>query len=518
MNGLVGRLIRRDWLSHILLAVLAIPWGLLTFRVMNGDSEMTRKVILVIAFTGAFATAQFFPSISTFALFIVSCFFPSGWWEWGIVNFYGVWIDLVDAGLFIVGVGVLLRRIRLGGIVSLKVSIVDGMLVIYLLVILWSVLASINVTDISTVGKDLVWWVRLVAIYLIGYRLFFSLELANRHKLQLALNVIVGTASLIAVIAMVELLLSPKPLLTYIPGFRAPWATVSEYSSPMMKRVFATFGSPIPLGAFFTMVVPLCFFLFEYAKRPRTIILSLASTLIVLTSVATASRGTLMILAVILLGCCLRFKRGAMLLILLSLGVITGVALVSLRGYSMLDYAWARFSEMSYTTDINVVHRLRSYDTVLNILKVHPWLGLGLGAGGNTEYLNYRASGTELLNTPDNGFLKVAADSGLLGLTAMIGLMASVTLSLFILYQRIRDPMTKSFVFAVLLAVIGFIAQNFVFDALLWRNVTLVFWILVGLGMRAALDGQAQAQLAGCEPMSRLSVSDVHASRVNISK
>ena len=172
-----------------------------------------------------------------------------------------------------------------------------------------------------------------------------------------------------------------------------------------------------------------------------------------------------------------------------AFGAGIGVTLVNLAGYSLLRPALTRLGEVSLV-DGNILHRLGSFRTVLNILRVHPWLGLGLSAGGastTTSYLDYRAFGTELLSTPDNAFLRVAADSGLLGLSAIAALMGSVLLSLFLAYQRTKNPTARGFLWATLLGVVAFVGQGFVFDALSWRNVVLVFWVIVGLGMRVAV-------------------------------
>jgi O-antigen ligase len=110
----------------------------------------------------------------------------------------------------------------------------------------------------------------------------------------------------------------------------------------------------------------------------------------------------------------------------------------------------------------------------VELFKSYP---LGIGPGQFEDYsLDYQKSmgGAMLRLTPSahNFYLRVLAENGIIGLTLVIGALATASLVL-VKSRRIIYSSDISWIFSCL---VGIVVQSFVIDTLHWRH----FWILFG--------------------------------------
>ncbi len=135
--------------------------------------------------------------------------------------------------------------------------------------------------------------------------------------------------------------------------------------------------------------------------------------------------------------------------------------------------------------DPSLATRLQDYDELDNLLGPHPWLGRGPGA--ITTYVSRDGTGMIL----DNQYLLAIAETGLIGLVAMGGLIVATGTGA--IRRRRVAPQEQGLFVAVLCATAAFAVMAATFDVLRFSQASSLFMIVVGL---AASGGAASRVVA----------------------
>ena len=158
-----------------------------------------------------------------------------------------------------------------------------------------------------------------------------------------------------------------------------------------------------------------------------------------------------------------------------TLNIITAV-------FTSLDVDAA---QNAFVNDPSIRMRLRNWTLAIDRWSEHPFAGEGLGS-----YLTY----TEQYNqpgTPDGWYVRVLAESGLLGLLAFMLLVGALLWALFRAYVQETRLLPRAIVYGAALGVIAMLVNAFLIDSFVSYKIMGVFWMIVGVGTRVAVEGRA---------------------------
>ena len=139
----------------------------------------------------------------------------------------------------------------------------------------------------------------------------------------------------------------------------------------------------------------------------------------------------------------------------------------------------------AFMTDPSLALRLRNWRFAIDHWLARPFFGDGLGG-----YLSYSRQ-YDLPGPPDGWYVRVLADSGVVGFVAFVLLIAAL---LWILVRGVRSeerPLRRAIVYAAALAV-GAASLSAVFvDTFVSYKIMGVFWTIVACGTRVAAEPDA---------------------------
>jgi O-antigen ligase len=162
------------------------------------------------------------------------------------------------------------------------------------------------------------------------------------------------------------------------------------------------------------------------------------------------------------------------------LSLISGVvALVTTFNLDVIRQAFAN--------DLSLVLRLRNWRLAFEHWLARPFFGDGLGG-----YLSYTRQ-YDLPASTDGWYLRVLADTGVVGFVAFVLLMAALV---WVLARRVRaetEPLRRAIVYAAALAVTAASVSALLVDTFVSYKIMGVFWTIVACGTRVAATGTDHA-------------------------
>lgn len=253
----------------------------------------------------------------------------------------------------------------------------------------------------------------------------------------------------------------------------AKWIDKAEYS--ITSRAFSIAGNPNALAAFLILIIPIGIALFYYEKEAKLKFLSLSATSIMsLCLLLTFSRAAwfgfaLGIFIFVIL------KKEYKILVLVALIAII-VAIVMPSTVSRLTYLFSPEYIGSSMTGGRVVR----WTTGLMLLKSNWLTGLGFGMFGGAVAANYNISGTFYM---DNYFLKLAVESGVIGVGAFIILIYNTLVWILRAIFRPFVGRQSVLIMGILCGMIGLIFHAFNENVFEVPMIVYYFWSLAGVAM-----------------------------------
>ncbi len=258
------------------------------------------------------------------------------------------------------------------------------------------------------------------------------------------------------------------------------------------KRMMSALVHPNILGAYLLPCIPLASYFYRYAETYKRRLFNLTVLCFIAAGVFLSfSRGT-WIACLIMFSFWLWQKGKTKRIIYIWLGFLTWSALASL---SLFGQGFARrFGIVRLFYYLRFSHRAKNYHVTWEMLKEHPFVGIGLDCYRKFfgQYSNLRFS--EEVKVPDSIYLMHLAETGLLGFLGLFLLLGYVLGRAWKIYKRLETK-EREFIFAVLLGFIGLIVNMASFDGFLWKTPFYLFWIF--LAVLSAMGEIKQPTLSG---------------------
>jgi putative inorganic carbon (HCO3(-)) transporter len=247
----------------------------------------------------------------------------------------------------------------------------------------------------------------------------------------------------------------------------------SELFGHIQFRIIATFGNPNVYGTYLLLAVPLCAALALYVKKPLYKLCAAGVTgLLLINLLLTYSRGCYLALAFALLIFILLAEKR---LIVLSMAGIFLLPFV--LPPSVID----RVLSITNFADSSTSYRIFIWQGTLRIVRDYWMTGLGQGIEAYNVIYPYYAFNAVVAPHSHNLFLQVLVETGIVGLTVFVGMLAVFFRSQAMFLRRARDWRNRVVCAAMVAAAVGFLFQG-IFDHVFYNyRVMLIFFMFMGL-------------------------------------
>jgi hypothetical protein len=361
-----------------------------------------------------------------------------------------------------------------------------------------SVLANLTTIDQGDLGGQALKSLSYFISFLVAYLLVHS-TIRNIDAIEVVLRALVLGGVLVSFSAFYELRTHYNffaHLSHYLPILKP--AHVQGHLTHVRGgrlRVVASAQHPIALGAALMMMVPLAFYLASRARaKPRRWLWIGAGLVMTAGAVATISR-TVALIALAMLGTGLLLRGSRLVRYWPLLVVMFGlfhVAAPSATGHLYNAF----FPKSGLSTQLNGragqvgSGRLADIAPGIRSLEEAPIFGHGLGTGnvrGSVIDTSPGAIVDPKTGAPiifDDQYMNSLVSIGILGFLGVLWFVWGGGLRLFLAARRHRGR-AADLVAACAVAVIGFAAGMFTFDAFSFVQCTLLFFVVMALGERA---------------------------------
>jgi O-antigen ligase len=297
----------------------------------------------------------------------------------------------------------------------------------------------------------------------VEYMLWFFVAsnlLLNKRQARALINLLVALGTLIALHGVYQ----------YIIGVEIP-----------ATRVFSILSSPNVLGSFLVMLIPVTVsqLLSARTRLLRYYYIACLAPM-ALSLVFTYSRGAWLAMAgaFVIYGLIYNWR------ILLALGAAVYTAPKLIPGIS------SRIGYMlspAYLLSSARAGRVARWNKAIEKMQLNPLFGEGFGRYGGAVAARYIPSS----NYVDNFYLKTGAESGLVGLVALVWLLISGVRCVLNSYRRLTDPYLKGLAGGLFAGLMGVLLHNGVENIFEVPAMTVYFWLLLGTAAALPhLDGQ----------------------------
>jgi O-antigen ligase len=261
---------------------------------------------------------------------------------------------------------------------------------------------------------------------------------------------------------------------------------VALQSAIGLIRPTASFPNSNVFGIYMAALIPLVLgvTLFYFKGRTKMLML-LISALGIAGLYLTLSRGAGLGLYIAMLFLCISQKKKFLTFALVSIILI--YPFIMPKNIKQ----WAR--QVNYNPLVILCNqdRISIYNNTINMIKHHPFFGVGVNTFSK-NYGKYKlASAEEYYPTPDtiyahNIYLHMAGEIGLLGLAAFIWFLFEVFSKSVGAYRKINDPYIKIVSISLIACLIAFLVNGITETSLYYPRVSMIFWYLIGVSLSLA--------------------------------
>jgi len=243
------------------------------------------------------------------------------------------------------------------------------------------------------------------------------------------------------------------------------------------SRIKVTHLHPVVLGSYFVICLPFCFYtLFNGTRRVRFMGFFCSS--------------------LVFIGILLTFSRGSLIAALVASAVYFAIAKIRIKKYIkisivigvlfsiLLSFTGARsiWSYLGHKPSIrrNYEGAIERYDTTCQMFKEYPFFGIGLNHYRlYFDKYSYAKNRHEIDKVPDNMYLLILSETGLVGLLGFLFFILSLLRNSYLYLKSTSMPLSSFPIF--ISSFIGLLVNLLTYDALYWSMPLFFFGILCGL-------------------------------------
>jgi O-Antigen ligase len=334
-----------------------------------------------------------------------------------------------------------------------------------------------NPARLAAYQSEVIGTLSVLAGYFIVLYLVVNL-VRTREACETALTVLVVGGAVLAMLAVVERKTGWSPFVgmdRYLPFLQSSGAANLQLIRDGAARTFGSAEHPIALGALFAMLVPIAAAL--AVRRPRPTIWVVCLTSLVIGSFATMSRtSVVMLYASAILLALLRWKemKRFVPLALASVALINFImpgTLGSLR--ASLQPSEVIKQQEANPDSQSSAGRVADFSPSFDQFSEKPVLGYGMGT---RIVVGERANARVL----DNQWLGTLLDAGLVGIAGLAWLLGRFVTRLSV--ASFRAGVDGVLLVGLAASVLSYIVSMFTYDALGFTQVTVVLFVVVGIG------------------------------------
>lgn len=286
--------------------------------------------------------------------------------------------------------------------------------------------------------------------YISGLLLLLVAAFLSEKEKSLTIRVIVAAGLVISFLAIYQYFFGFRHVLNYLSDNKLSSPFALDYLA--RKRVFLPFVTPGILGGYLAMTIPLLLI----NKNRFWLILPVFFALFL-----TKSLGAFLSLFCALIIYVYVRKKIKMAHLFGLLGLFLLIIII---------FIWRSATQKEYIQPIfSTVMRLNYWKGTLEIIKAHPWVGVGLG--------NFNL---KLSRYAHNSYLQIWAEMGILGLFSFIWIMCAVIKSYF---KNPAQLLYKNQAACLFAASTVFLIHNFLDFTFFLPEVFFVWWVIFGLIM-----------------------------------
>lgn len=267
----------------------------------------------------------------------------------------------------------------------------------------------------------------------------------------------------------------------YITKAEMPSYWVDRLESGITTRVFSIIGSPNILGSLMVLLIPISIaFIVSEKKLIKKYLFGVITIFMCATLVFTSSRsawiGFVVAMAVYFW---IKDKRLIILLVLLIIIAYAFVPTIANRVNYLIS--------PEYLISSAAGGRIARWTIGLDMLKQHPWFGLGLGQFGGAVAQNLKIPNAFYI---DSYFLKIAVEMGLVGFTAFCLLIYNALAWGLRAVKRTTNSQDLSMAQGIFAGMVGVVVPNLVENVFEVPMMLAYFWIfaavLIFLGFKSS--------------------------------
>lgn len=271
-------------------------------------------------------------------------------------------------------------------------------------------------------------------------------------------------------LAVLGMLLGIHGVYQYVIGAPIPETWLDTAEATVKTRVYSIVGSPNVLGSFFVLLLPIVASqALTSSSRPARYFYLACLAPMALSLIFTYSRGAWMAMAGALVVYGLLYNWRALLALALAVytlpRVVPGIA-------SRIGYLFSPAYLMSSAR----AGRVARWNKAMQVWQNFPLTGAGFGRYGGAVAARH-IPGSEYV---DNFYLKTLAETGIIGLSALVLLILAGLRCGLNSYRRVTDPALRGLAAGIIAGLCGVLLHNVVENIFEVPMMACYFWLLLG--------------------------------------
>jgi len=252
------------------------------------------------------------------------------------------------------------------------------------------------------------------------------------------------------------------------------------------RRMMSTHIHPAPLGTYLVAIFPLALVLILKEKKVFFKRLAIIFALIIFISIIlTFSRGAFLG-AVISMSIMLSFlfKRNRIFFIPLLILLVAAIIIISSLLFYYGYHYFYRFGFQGLSAAVIYTSKIDRFASILNILKDHPFFGLGLGHYRVffDYYLPHLANVTgQLSKVPDCMYIALLTETGLIGFAGFVLFISFLFKSIWHKLKLVSGYEDRLLIVGFLSGFVGVLVAFLTYDGLYWIAPSYLFWTYAGV-------------------------------------